>query len=105
MQTRTGPYVTDVNLVDLGSTEGRGVDRMFFLFLLQFMQFAVLDFGLVHSGSRPFNYKHFVSWPNDQKEPKHAKNSKGQIGHIVHLLAYDIHDCTIFKIVVTYYLW
>jgi len=29
--------------------------HIFYLFFVQFMQFPVLDFGLDHFGSRPFN--------------------------------------------------
>jgi len=29
--------------------------HIFYLFFARFMQFPVLDFGLDHSGSRPFN--------------------------------------------------
>jgi len=36
--------------------------HIFYLFFVQFMQFPVIDFGLDHSGSRPFIYS----------MPKHA---------------------------------
>ena len=103
MQKWTGPvyYVTDVNLVDLGSTEGRGVDRMY-VFYCNF-QYLILGWSTLVLGPSIISILSLGQMA--KKNPKHAKNSKGQIGHILHLLAYHIHDGTIFKIVVTYHLW
>jgi len=45
--------------------------HIFNLFFVQFIQFPVLDFGLDHSGSRPFNWWG-PEWPNSKQVPEIA---------------------------------
>ena len=73
----------------------------FIAFFEQFMQFAVLNFGLVISGSRPFNYillcfafhttqVQHVHYPGLPSHPDH-EIAKKQMKHFSGMVSFELH--------------